>query len=134
MGTSEIYSLGDFQIYNTVLLAVITMLYVTSAWLIYLITGSLYLLLPLSSLATEASYGDNLNIITQNENSSGILVENGARTQMGTSGIFKTLTLNVEEIKYPNEKDLLNGLNGKDQQGLCSQFSLGFSIISWELE
>ena len=46
METFKIYSLSNFQICNTVLLTLVTMLYVTSPGLIYLITGSLYLLTP----------------------------------------------------------------------------------------
>ena len=39
-------SLSNFQICNTVLLTIATMLCITSPWLIYFITGSLYLLIP----------------------------------------------------------------------------------------
>ena len=38
----KIHSLSNFQINNTVLLMVVTMLYITSPEFIYLITGSLY--------------------------------------------------------------------------------------------
>ena len=44
MTAFKIYSLSNFQIYNTVLLTIVTMLYITSSECIYLITGSLYLL------------------------------------------------------------------------------------------
>ena len=40
--TFKIHSLSNFQIYNTVLLTVVTMLYITSPGLIHLITGCLY--------------------------------------------------------------------------------------------
>ena len=39
----KIYSLSNFQIYNTVLLTIATMLYITSLELIYLKARSLYL-------------------------------------------------------------------------------------------
>ena len=39
--TFKIYSFSNFQLYNTVLLAVITMLYVRAAELVTLITGSI---------------------------------------------------------------------------------------------
>ena len=42
--TFKIYSLSNFQIYHGMLLTVVIMLYITSSGLIYLITGSLYLL------------------------------------------------------------------------------------------
>lgn len=41
--TFKIYFLSNFQIYNTVLLPMVTMLNITSLELIYLITGSVYL-------------------------------------------------------------------------------------------
>ena len=44
MRTFKIYFLRNFQIYNTILLTVVTMPYITSPRLICLITGSLYLL------------------------------------------------------------------------------------------
>ena len=44
MRTFKIYSLSNLQICNTVLLTIVTMLCITSPWLIYFITGSLYLL------------------------------------------------------------------------------------------
>ena len=37
--TFKIYSLSDFQVYNTVLLAIITMLYISSPESVNLITG-----------------------------------------------------------------------------------------------
>ena len=40
------FILNNFQICNTILLTIVTMLYITSPQLIYLITGSLYLLTP----------------------------------------------------------------------------------------
>ena len=48
MRTFKIYSFSNFQIYNTVLLAIVTMPYITSPGLTYFITGSLYLLTPFS--------------------------------------------------------------------------------------
>ena len=45
--TFKTYSLSNFQVYNRVLLATITMLYTRSSELILLITGSLY---PLTSI------------------------------------------------------------------------------------
>ena len=44
MGTFKIYYLSSLQIYNTVLLTVVIMLYITSPGLTYFIIGSLYLL------------------------------------------------------------------------------------------
>ena len=38
----KIYSLSDFQVYKTVLLSVITTLYIRSPELTHLVTGSLY--------------------------------------------------------------------------------------------
>ena len=38
------FSLNNFQIRNPLLLTIVTMLYITYVWLIYLITGTLYLL------------------------------------------------------------------------------------------
>ena len=46
MRTFKAYSLSKFQIYNTVLLTIVTKLYSTSPGLIHLITGSLCLLTP----------------------------------------------------------------------------------------
>ena len=40
----KIYSLSNFQICNTVLLTIVTMLYIIFPWFIYFITGNLYLL------------------------------------------------------------------------------------------
>ena len=48
--TFKIYSPRNFQIYNTVLLTIVTMLCITFPWLIYFITGSLYLLTPFNVL------------------------------------------------------------------------------------
>ena len=48
MRAFKTYSVNNFQIYNTVLLAIVTMLYITSPGLIYLITGSLYILTTLT--------------------------------------------------------------------------------------
>ena len=44
--TFEIHSLSNFQVYNTLLLTVVTMLYLRSPELIPLITGSLYIWSP----------------------------------------------------------------------------------------
>ena len=44
MRTFKIYCLRDFPIHNTVLLTIVTMLYITSPGLTYLIAGSWYLL------------------------------------------------------------------------------------------
>ena len=52
MRTLKIYSLSSFQMYNTVLLTVVSMLYVTFPGLIYLITGSLYLLTTFTNLSS----------------------------------------------------------------------------------
>ena len=46
MRTFKIYSLNNFQIRNTVLLTLVTMLHIISPWLTYFTTGSLYLLTP----------------------------------------------------------------------------------------
>lgn len=43
MRTFMIYYLSNFQLYNAVLLTVVTMVYITSPVLIYLITKRLYL-------------------------------------------------------------------------------------------
>ena len=48
MKTFKMYSLSNFQIYNTVLLTIVAMLYVISPWLIYFITESLYIFIPLT--------------------------------------------------------------------------------------
>ena len=45
MGTLRIYSLNNFPVYQTAVLTVANMLYIASPVLIYLIAGSLYLLL-----------------------------------------------------------------------------------------
>ena len=45
MRTRRIYFLNSFHIYHTAVLTVVIKLYVTSLVLIYLITGSLYLLI-----------------------------------------------------------------------------------------
>ena len=42
--TSMIYSFSNFQIYNIVLLTIVTMLYITFPGLIYFINGGLYIL------------------------------------------------------------------------------------------
>ena len=44
MRTLRIYSLYNFPMYHTAVLAIVIMLYITSLVLIYLITESLYLL------------------------------------------------------------------------------------------
>ena len=44
MRNFKIYSLCSFQICNTVLLTMVSMVCITSPWLIYFMTGSLYLL------------------------------------------------------------------------------------------
>ena len=41
----KIYSLSNFQA-NNIVLTIVTMLCITSLWLLYFITGSLYLLIP----------------------------------------------------------------------------------------
>lgn len=46
MRTFKFYSLSNFQICSTLLLTIITALFITSLWLIHSITGSLYLLTP----------------------------------------------------------------------------------------
>ena len=46
MRTFKIYSLGNFQTCTTILLTIVTKLYITSPWLIYFITESLSLLTP----------------------------------------------------------------------------------------
>ena len=51
MKTFKIYSFSNFQIYNKVLLTIVIMFYITSPELIYLITGSLYLLTPFTYFA-----------------------------------------------------------------------------------
>ena len=51
MRTFKIYSLSDFQIYNTVLLTLVTVLYITSPGLTSLITASLYLLTTVTHFA-----------------------------------------------------------------------------------
>ena len=54
MGTFKSYSLSSFQIYNTVLLTIVTLLYITSQDLTYFITGSLYLFTPFTRLTHPA--------------------------------------------------------------------------------
>ena len=51
MITFKIYSVRKFQIYDTVLVTVIIMLYVTFPGLTYFIPGSLYLLSPFTPFA-----------------------------------------------------------------------------------
>ena len=46
MKAYKIYSLSNFQIYSSVLLTVVTLLYIASPGLIYSITGSVYLSTP----------------------------------------------------------------------------------------
>ena len=48
MRTFHIYCLSNFQLYNTVVLTPVTMVYITFPELTYLITGSLYLLTTFS--------------------------------------------------------------------------------------
>lgn len=55
MRTFEIISLSNFHIYNTVLLPMVTMLYVTSPGLTYFIAGSLYLLNTFTHFAHSPS-------------------------------------------------------------------------------
>ena len=45
------FTLSNFQIYNTVLLTIATILYIISPWLIYFVSGYLYLLTPFTHLA-----------------------------------------------------------------------------------
>ena len=49
--TLKYYSLSNFQIYNTVLLTIVTMLFTTSPELLYFRTGSLYLLTTFTHFA-----------------------------------------------------------------------------------
>ena len=49
--TSKIYSYNNFHVYNTVLLTVVIILYIRSPQLIQLITGILYYLTNMTSLA-----------------------------------------------------------------------------------
>ena len=62
MKTFKIYSLSNFQIHNTVLLTIVTMLYDTSLGLIHFIIGGLYLL----SLFTHFSFLPPLLVATTN--------------------------------------------------------------------
>ena len=48
MRNFKAYSLSNFEIRNTVLLTMVSTMYITSPWLIYFIPGSLYLLTPFS--------------------------------------------------------------------------------------
>lgn len=52
MRNSKIYFLSSFQICNTVLSTIVTMLYMTSPELIYLIPRSLYLFTPFTHFAS----------------------------------------------------------------------------------
>ena len=45
MRTLRVYSLNSFQLYHAAVLTLLIMLYITSLVFIYLITGSLYLLI-----------------------------------------------------------------------------------------
>ena len=47
----KIYSLSNFQIFNTMLLTIVTMLQITSPWFIYFVAGSLFLWFPRPVLA-----------------------------------------------------------------------------------
>lgn len=49
--TFKMYSLSNFRIYNTFLLTIVPLLYVTSPEITYLITGSLYLLINFTHLS-----------------------------------------------------------------------------------
>ena len=49
--TFKINSFSNFQLFNTVLLTIVTMLYITSLWLIYFITRSLYILTTVTHFA-----------------------------------------------------------------------------------
>ena len=51
MRAFKIYSLGNFQIYSTVLLTIVTMLYITSPGHTYFITGSSYFLTTFTHFA-----------------------------------------------------------------------------------
>ena len=53
--TSKIYSYNNFQVYNTVLLAIVIILYIRSPQLIQLITGILYHLTNITSLAPPSN-------------------------------------------------------------------------------
>ena len=53
--TFKIYSLSNFQVYNTLLLTIVTMLYIRSSELIHLITRSLYPLTNISPFPTTPS-------------------------------------------------------------------------------
>ena len=59
MGTLKIYSLRNFQICNTVLLTIVTRLYIISPWLTYFITGSLFPLIPFAYTSTPTITSDN---------------------------------------------------------------------------
>ena len=48
----KIYSLSNFQKHTRLLLTIVSILYITSWWLIYFITGSLYLLTPFTHFTT----------------------------------------------------------------------------------
>ena len=71
MRTLKIYFLGNFQIRATILLTTVTSLYITPPWLIYFLTGSLYLLTyfthathpqPLLLLATTLLFSVSLSL------------------------------------------------------------------------
>ena len=47
----KIYSLSNFEIFNTILLTIVTTWYITVPWLIHFITGSLYRLTSLMHFA-----------------------------------------------------------------------------------
>ena len=49
--TCKIYSLSNFQIGNTVLLTMVSMLYISSPWIIYYLTVNLYLLTPFMDIS-----------------------------------------------------------------------------------
>lgn len=51
MGNFNIYSLSNFQIKNTVLLTLVTMLFITSPELIYIVTGNWYFLTTFTHFA-----------------------------------------------------------------------------------
>ena len=50
----KINFLSNFQTCNTVLLTIVTTLYITSPWLIYFLTRSLYLLIPFIHFANSS--------------------------------------------------------------------------------
>ena len=93
----HIYSLSNFQIYSTVLLTIVTILYITSPGFIYLIVGNLYLLITFT------------HFIKLFLNLTGLLVPHSP--QQSRWDIFRLVgsTLGTRDIQPPEAQRLHGG-------------------------